>query len=389
MEQWHNFAIKTPVAYAPVDFFNFVFSAFFYRAVELGHELNYINNRITVEKNLSADLWQELDNLGVPKIVSAITDDKGREDLIYVNNDTFLGGKLIPGFDNDEFIIDCISCDHAVLEQVKDILEKFALDTSKQRSVYVLCDEPNGRLGTRSIGRPGHDLIRENYSDETLKGYDFIIDELGKKEPFGRLVIMHGPPGSGKTHLLKSVVNDIDLERFAIISLQPDFLAGKSISSLTRILLDKSGVMMDDDELYGDEKELRHTSLILLVEDAEACLVPRGNDNMSAITNLLNFADGFLGSMLDVRIVVTTNASSIEVDQALKRPGRLCKVINVDKLPKDKANKAYQCITKKDKEPFDESVILADVYKRAYTDMGRLMAVDIGDVSTHSVGFKR
>ncbi len=53
---------------------------------------------------------------------------------------------------------------------------------------------------------------------------------------------------------------------------------------------------------------------MLIVEDADECLVQRGSDNMSTIASVLNISDGILGSILDVRVLATTNAEK-EVGQ--------------------------------------------------------------------------
>ena len=45
---------------------------------------------------------------------------------------------------------------------------------------------------------------------------------------------------------------------------------------------------------------------------------------------MLNFGDGLLGEMLNVRLVVTTNAKKLEMDPAVVRKRRLCRHVQID-----------------------------------------------------------
>src|SRR5690606_30039505 len=104
------------------------------------------------------------------------------------------------------------------------------------------------------------------------------------------------------------------------------------------------------------------SSIVLLIEDADACLAPRASDNISSISSLLNCADGILGSMLDIKIVATTNQDRLEFDSALVRPGRLSRHITVGELSAEKATEVYSRLTGNDNFKYTESKILADVY---------------------------
>lgn len=68
------------------------------------------------------------------------------------------------------------------------------------------------------------------------------------------------------------------------------------------------------------------------MEDADKCLVTRAGDNINSIQSLLNLGDGILGSLLDLRIIATTNAKKLEMEPAILRAGRLCKRLEVGNL---------------------------------------------------------
>lgn len=117
-------------------------------------------------------------------------------------------------------------------------------------------------------------------------------------------------------------------------------------------------------------KEEMDGPIALVIEDADACLVPRdksGNvrdSNMNAISSLLNLGDGILGSVLDIRIIATTNAHEIQFDDAILRPGRLCKHAHVGPLPAQNAAQVLFRLTGQ-KLAFKKEATLAQVYAKA------------------------
>jgi SpoVK/Ycf46/Vps4 family AAA+-type ATPase len=102
----------------------------------------------------------------------------------------------------------------------------------------------------------------------------------------------------------------------------------------------------------------------LILEDADNILTPRGKDNLSLISTLLNMTSGILGSMLDIRAVATTNSPTKDIDPALMRPGRLSSHVTVGELDKEKAASVFKRLTGKAKT-FSGQVSLAEVYRLA------------------------
>jgi hypothetical protein len=104
--------------------------------------------------------------------------------------------------------------------------------------------------------------------------------------------------------------------------------------------------------------------IVLVLEDADECLVPRGNDNMSSISSILNLGDGILGSLLDVRIVATTNAKKVEMDPAILRDCRLSKRIEVQPMPYDKANNIFMRLIKSDSKSIPTKKDRGEMYPK-------------------------
>lgn len=217
--------------------------------------------------------------------------------------------------------------------------------------VFTLAKTMHG-YDIRSIGLAGSPIERSNYNKEVLTAYDHIVEDLNSEAPSGRISIMAGPPGTGKTYLIRSLLSEVPKAAFVIV---PPHLVEElgSPEILPSLAAAKS-------EMNGP--------IVMILEDADQCLVPRRantkDGNMNAISSLLNLGDGILGSVLDLRIVATTNAKEIEMDPAIKRPGRLSQYILVGSLDAAEASQVLYRLTSK-KVAADQPMTLAEAYLKA------------------------
>jgi hypothetical protein len=218
--------------------------------------------------------------------------------------------------------------------------------------IYMLKADREGVHFTQ-IGTAGRALRRENYAAETLREVDHVVFDIEAAEPCGRLALLTGPAGTGKTHLIRSMIATAKRPRFVV--LQPGSL---------RTMLE-AGPVGALAEFANDEAAGR--PIVLIVEDADDCLVPRAADNMSLIAVLLNLSDGIIGSTFDIRVLVTTNARHTEIDPAILRPGRLCRHVEVPALHPDHATDLLRSLLGAEpRAPFRKPVTLAEVYAAAH-----------------------
>lgn len=203
-------------------------------------------------------------------------------------------------------------------------------------------------LVLESLGQINKPLVRENYTEEVIKDIDHVIYDLKNLKPCGKLVVIDGPPGTGKSSLIESLLS---IEELMFILVPSHQLIQWGNPQLLKLLL--------------KHKETTKNQMVFIIEDADECLVNRdnGGSNKNAISTLLNMSDGILGNLLDLRIIVTTNASTQDFDPAIIRDSRLCKRIEVNELPIAMANKVYQRLTNTDKNPFNSPATLAEIYK--------------------------
>ena len=170
---------------------------------------------------------------------------------------------------------------------------------------------------TTSFELPKQKLdIELNYGKGFKPVHDKIINTLNKKNGKG-LVLLHGTPGTGKTHYLKHIASKIKDKRVLFI---PPFLADFITSpEMTPFLIENS-------------------NSVLFIEDAERVITDRQTGGANGVSNILNITDGILSDILNIQIVATFNMDKAKIDSALLRKGRLIAEHKFDALPVEDSN---------------------------------------------------
>lgn len=241
----------------------------------------------------------------------------------------------ISGYYTDKIFINMIA-----------VLEKEFVSKVKKNLVFTIM-RSSSSLEIKSMGNGSAPLIVDNYLPEVLEEVDYVISAFSKTPPGGRICILNGEPGTGKTHLIRSILMRMD----CVFLIVPTNLIDS---------LDKPEFM----PLLMNIKNEHEKPIIMIIEDGDVCLVPRKNDNISTISSLLNLSDGILGSMIDIKMIISTNAEIRDMDQAILRPGRLCRNIHVGPLPYEQANRVYQRLTNSSdaKLEYRKYYTLAEIY---------------------------
>lgn len=222
-------------------------------------------------------------------------------------------------------------------------------DDPKKGYVFALAAGMGGYHLSR-IGAAGTPLERGNYKPELLQQYDHVVADLKAESPCGRLVVMSGIPGGGKTFIARALLADVPNAAFVVVP--PHMVKDLGSPELIPALVQAKN--------YGSDGPI-----VLVLEDADKVLVNRAAGDMAAISSLLNLGDGILGGVIDARILATTNASALEMDPATRRPGRLCSYMNVGELDKDHATQILRRLTGKDINVKAKTATLAQVYYAA------------------------
>lgn len=241
-----------------------------------------------------------------------------------------------------------VTTNRATFRATQEILEASIGPKASAGRAYVLMSTDEGPKLT-SIGSAAVPLERANYNPEVLEGFDHIVRDLKSKSPSGRLAIFDGEPGTGKTYMIRGLLDAVPQALFVIVPVG----MVQELASPGMI-----GALLETRRNKGD------LPTVFLIEDADDCLGSRDATNVNAVSALLNLGDGILGAMMDLRLVCTTNLKNEELDEAVIRPGRLSRKVYVGPLHAPVAADLYKKLTGKDLKITSE-MTLAEVYSAA------------------------
>ncbi len=227
------------------------------------------------------------------------------------------------------------SSDPEFYKELAELATNLTPISKEKGSLFALVSTQEGLSYTR-IGVITSKLEREHYSSDVLAGYDYVVKQYKTENPFGRISILDGPPGTGKTFMLRGLVTEL-YSNTTFVVVPPSMVQQLGSPSFIPVMIS-----------LRDDYDLEDKNITLILEDADEVLAPRGGDNIASISALLNLGDGLMGAAFDIRIVATTNAKSEDLDEAIMRPGRLCRKIDVNALTSDHANRVLRRISKND-----------------------------------------
>jgi transitional endoplasmic reticulum ATPase len=202
---------------------------------------------------------------------------------------------------------------------------------------------------------PTIDQLREMV--ELPLRYPEIFERLGVDPPKG--VLLHGPPGTGKTRLARAVANESDANFFHIAG--PEIMGSAYGESEKRLR-----------EIFAEASEAAPS--IIFIDEIDSIAPKRGQVSGEAekrlVAQLLTLLDG-LEPRANVVVIAATNRPEA-LDEALRRPGRFDREIVVG-VPDENGRREILAIHTRGM-PLDGGVDITQLARRTYGFVGADLA---------------
>lgn len=212
------------------------------------------------------------------------------------------------------------------LDYSRKLVEQFCQEPPEQTAHFVPTDF--WYLGSEGPTRTRRNLevspwaeISRNYTQNVVEKMDELVKlKVAPDAGRGRMIILHGEPGSGKTNGIRALSSEWRDWALPAVVLDPD------------VMLQSPGYMIE----IASREENGKTPLIVLEDSGELASTQSRGQMMS---RLLNMADGLATQWTKAMFLVTTNEAIGDLGAAITRPGRCLAAIEVGALTAEESGK--------------------------------------------------
>ena len=230
-----------------------------------------------------------------------------------------------------------------VSEQAAKLVRRKVKERDDRVSLGFWHASANGAVNQeRAIEAQDWSELRANYAAPVAEQLERLM-ALKAADVSGKLILLHGPPGTGKTTALRALGRSWRKWCRTDCVLDPERL------------LSEPGYLLE--VVMGEGQQDRRWRLLILEDCDELIRGEAKHTAGQALSRLLNLTDGLLGQGQNIMVAITTNEPLDRLHPAVVRPGRCLAQIEVGALA---AGEAAQWLG--DGERVARPMTLAELY---------------------------
>ena len=221
-------------------------------------------------------------------------------------------------------------------ENIKKILPPIKKYESNQ---FPLTFWYNSRQGAIKISKhlemPALESLRDNYPKplfDDLREFIARANNEDFSDKGGRLILMTGAPGTGKTFSIRALIREANTCEFHCVADPETFLS--DVQYMYSVLFDSTAVTPTP-ALPSISTPIK----VIILEDSGELLVQDAKSSTGqGFSRLLNLTSGLLGQGERILILITTNEPIEKLHEAVSRKGRCLMNLAYDALGVEESN---------------------------------------------------